>query len=120
MAMVGDGQTDTSDDRLSYWGSQSHECPKQLWANLPAVSCEQATFSTDQDVVYQGVIPAARQKAMTKNARKTHHIERFNTTLRPRVSRWVRQPLACSKNVENHIGAMRYCICYEHLTSAAA
>jgi hypothetical protein len=29
---------------------------------------------------YKGVIPPERHQAMTKQARKTHHIERFNNT----------------------------------------
>jgi insertion element IS1 protein InsB len=59
-------------------GDRSHESAKQLWANLPAVYREQAMFSTDPYVVYTGVIPAAQHKAITKQARKTNHIERFN------------------------------------------
>lgn len=37
-----------------YVGDRSHESAKQLWANLPAVSREQATFSTDQYAAYTG------------------------------------------------------------------
>jgi insertion element IS1 protein InsB len=29
-------------------GDRSHDSPKQLWANLPAMYREQATFYTDQ------------------------------------------------------------------------
>ena len=101
-------------------GDRSRTSAKQWWANLPAVSREHATFYTDQYVVYQGVIPAERHNAMTKHARKTNHIERFNNTLRQRVSRLVRATLAFSKNVENHIGAMRYFICHYNLTRATA
>ena len=54
---------------------------------LPAVYREQATFYTDQYAGYTGVIPAARHQAITKHARKTNSIERFNNTLRQRVSR---------------------------------
>ena len=61
-------------------GDRSHESAKQLWANLPAVYREQATFYTDQYAVYTGIIPAAQHKAITKHARKTNHIERFNNT----------------------------------------
>ena len=43
-------------------GDRSYNSAKQLWANLPAVYREQATFYTDQYVVYTGVIPAAQQK----------------------------------------------------------
>jgi IS1 family transposase len=91
-----------------------------LWANLPAVYREQATFYTDQYVIYKGVIPADRHKAITKKARFTNHIERFNNTLRQRISRLVRETLAFSKKVENHIGAIRYFICHYNQMRAAA
>jgi len=38
------------------------------------------------------------------------YIERFNNTLRQRVSRLVRQTLSFSKSLENHIGAIWYFI----------
>jgi insertion element IS1 protein InsB len=101
-------------------GDRSRESAKQLWANLPEVYRTQATFYTDQYDAYTGVIPAERHKAITKDARKTNHIERFNNTLRQRVSRLVRETLAFSKKVENHIGAIRYFICYYNLARATA
>jgi len=36
----------------------------------------------------------------------TNHIERFNHTLRQRISRLVRQTLSFSKKIQNHIGAL--------------
>ena len=69
---------------------------------------EQATFHTDQYAVYKGVIPAGQHRAITKNARKTNHIERFNNTLRQRVSRLVRDTFSFSKKLANHIGAIKY------------
>jgi insertion element IS1 protein InsB len=101
-------------------GDRSRASAKQLWAYLPAVYREHATFYTDQYVVYQGVIPAERHKAITKKARKTNYIERFNNTLRQRVSRLARETLAFSKKVENHIGAIRYFLCHYNRTRAAA
>ena len=101
-------------------GDRSHESAQQLWANLPAVYREQATFYTDQYAVYTGVIPAAQHKAITKHARKTNHIERFNNTMRQRVSRLVRDTLAFSKKLANHIGAIKYFICHYNRTRAAA
>ena len=89
-------------------GDRSHESARQLWAHLPAVYREQAMFYTDQYAVYTGIIPAAQHKAITKHARKTNHIERFNNTLRQRVSRLVRDTLAFSKKLANHIGAIKY------------
>jgi insertion element IS1 protein InsB len=101
-------------------GDRSHESVKQLWANLPTVYCEQATFYTDQYAVYAGIIPAAQHKAITKHARKTNHIERFNNTMRQRVSRLVRDTLAFSKKLANPIGAIKYFICHYNLARAAA
>jgi IS1 family transposase/transposase-like protein len=101
-------------------GDRSRDSARQLWANLPTVYREQATFYTDQYDVYKGVIPAEQHKAITKQARKTNHIERFNNTLRQRVSRLVRATLAFFKKVEHHIGAIRYFICHYNLTIAAA
>ena len=100
-------------------GDRSQDSAKQLWANIPDVYREQATFYTDQYAAYTGVIPAAQHKAITKSARKTNHIERFNNTLRQRVSRLVRSTLAFSKKVENHIGTIRYFISHYNLTRAA-
>jgi len=91
-----------------------------LWDKLPMVYQEHAIFHTDQYDVYNGVIPAERHKAITKQARKTHHIERFNNTLRQRLSRLVRATLFFSKKVENLLGAIKFFICHDNLEKAAA
>jgi insertion element IS1 protein InsB len=101
-------------------GDRSRKSAEQLWVNTPAVYREQATFYTDCYEVYTGVIPAAQHQAIAKLARKTNHLERFNNTLRQRVSRLVRDTLAFSKKLTNHIGAIRYFICHYNLTRAAA
>ena len=67
-------------------------------------------------MVYEEVIPAAQHKAISKLARKTNHVERFNNTLRQRVSRLVRETLSFSKKLANHIGAIKYFICHYNLT----
>jgi len=41
-----------------------------------------------------------------KETGQTNHIERFNNTVRQRVSRLVRKTLSFSKKSENHIGAI--------------
>jgi IS1 family transposase len=66
------------------------------------------------------VIPAAQHRAISKLARKTHHIERFNNTPRQRVSRLVRETLSFSKKLANHIGAINLFICHYNLTRAVA
>jgi insertion element IS1 protein InsB len=101
-------------------GDRSRDSAKQSWANLPAVYRERATFFTDQYDVYKDVIPAERHRAISKKALKTNHIERFNNTLRQRVSRGVRETLAFSKKLEKHIGAVRYFIRHYNLMRAAA
>ena len=88
--------------------------------NLPEVYHTQAMFYTDQYEAYKGVTPAEQHKVITKKARKTNCIERFNNTLRQRVSRLVRDTLAFSKKLANHIGAIKYFICHDNLTRTAA
>jgi len=53
-------------------------------------------------------------------ARTTHHIERFNNTLRQRVARLVRDALSCAKKRAPHSGAIKRFICHDNLTRAAA
>ena len=101
-------------------GARSRESAKALWSEIPTVYQEHALFHTDQYEVYNGVIPAERHKAITKKARKTNHIERFNNTLRQRLGRLVRDTLSFSKKVEHHIGAIKFFICHYNLEKAAA
>ena len=68
-------------------GDHSSPSATALWEKIPAIYQEQAMFFTDQYAVYTGVIPSARHRAISKLARKTNHVERFNCTLRQRVSR---------------------------------
>src|SRR5215831_6987890 len=97
-------------------GDRSQASAAQLWANLPAIYRDRAIFHTDQYAPYKGVIPPARHCAISKLARKTNHVERFNCTLRQRVSRLVRGTLSFSKNFATHIGALKYFICHDNLT----
>ena len=101
-------------------GDRSRASAQALWDSIPEVYQEHAKFYTDPYDVYKGVIPAECHKAITKQARKTNHIERFNNTLRQRLSRLVRDTLSFSKKVENHIGAIKFFICHYNLEKAAA
>jgi insertion element IS1 protein InsB len=101
-------------------GDRSRRSAKRLWAKIPAAYRQHATFYTDQYVVYEGVIPAAQHRAISKPARQTNHVERFNNTLRQRVSRLVREALSFSKKLVNHIGAIKMFICHDNLTRAVA
>src|SRR5262245_52976129 len=101
-------------------GDRSRKSAKRLWAKIPLVYRPHATFDTDQYVVYEGVIPATQHRAISKLARQTNHIERFNNTLRQRVSRLVREALSFSKKLANHMGAIKLFICHYNLTRTAA
>jgi insertion element IS1 protein InsB len=103
-----------------YVGDRSRRSAKRLWAKIPAAYRQRATFYTEQYVVYEGVIPTAQHRAISTLARQTNHIERFNNTLRPRVSRLVREALSLSKKLANPIGAIKLFICHDNLTRAAA
>lgn len=56
------------------------------------------------------IFPECRHKAVSKTSGKTNGIERFNCTLRQRVSRLVRETLSFSKKLEKQIGAIWYFI----------
>jgi insertion element IS1 protein InsB len=101
-------------------GDRSRQSAQALWGKIPTEYQEQAMFYTDCYEVYKGVIPPAQHRAITKLARTTNHVERFNCTLRQRVSRLVRATLSFSKSLANHIGAIKYFICDYNLTRCAA
>ena len=95
-----------------YVGDRSRRSAKQLWQRIPAVYREQDIFYTDAWKAYKGVIPAARHRVCAKRTGHTNIIERFNCSLRQRVSRLVRDALSFSKKIANHIGAIKYFICH--------
>jgi insertion element IS1 protein InsB len=101
-------------------GDRSRTSATRLWAKMPAASRQHATFSTDQSVVYAGVMPAVQHRAISQLARKTHHIERFNTTLAQRGARLGREALSFSTQLAHPIGALTLGMCHDHRTRAVA
>ena len=77
-----------------------------LWQSMPAVYRQCAIIYTDHWQAYQAVLPSRRHYAVSQETGLTNYIERFNNTLRQRVSRLVRQTLSFSKKLDNHIGAI--------------
>ena len=67
---------------------------------------------TDHWQAYKVVLPGKRHHAVGKETGLTSYIERFNNTLRQRVSRLVRQTLSFSRKLENHLGAIWHFIHY--------
>jgi insertion element IS1 protein InsB len=100
-------------------GDRSRKSARQLWNQLPAVYRKQATFYTDAYAPYGSIIPKAQHRPISKEARNTNHVERFNGTLRQRLSRLVRSALSFSKSLTHHLGAIRYFICDYNLTRTA-
>jgi insertion element IS1 protein InsB len=95
-----------------YVGDRSRESARRLWQRIPRSYRERATFYSDDWNAYKGVIPAERHRVCGKESGRTSGVERFNCTLRQRVSRLVRKALSFSKKLENHIGAIKYFICH--------
>jgi insertion element IS1 protein InsB len=91
-------------------GARDEATAFQLWQALPPLYRQCAVVYTDFWAAYGAVLPSKRHRAVGKETGKTSYIERFNNTLRQRVSRLVRKTLSFSKSLENHIGAIWYFI----------
>jgi insertion element IS1 protein InsB len=101
-----------------YIGDRSRESAQGLWDSLPAVYRQCAVSYTDFWEAYAEIFPVTRHRAVAKKTGKTSLIERFNNTLRQRLSRLVRKTLSFSKKLENHIGAIWYFV-HHYNTSRA-
>ncbi len=93
-----------------YVGERSCNGAEGLWQSLPPLYRQCAVCYTDFLSAYHQIFPESRHQAVSKTSGKTNGIERFNCTLRQRVSRLVRKTLSFSKKLENHIGAIGYFI----------
>jgi IS1 family transposase/DNA-directed RNA polymerase subunit RPC12/RpoP len=93
-------------------GDRSRRSARELWQRLPVAYRQRATFYSDDWEAYKGVIAPARHVVCGKESGLTSGVERFNCTLRQRVSRLVRKTLSFSKKLANHIGAIKYFICH--------
>ena len=87
-------------------GDRSREGAKALWYSMPGVYRQCAVAYTDFWEAYKTVFPSTRHRAVGKETGLTNYIERFNCTMRQRISRLVRKTLSFSKDIENHIGAI--------------
>jgi IS1 family transposase/transposase-like protein len=91
-------------------GNRDKEGAQGLWDSLPPVYRQCAVVYTDFWEAYAAIFPTKRHRAVGKETGKTCYIERFNCTMRQRISRLVRKTLSFSKKLENHIGAIWYFI----------
>ena len=99
-----------------YIGARDSAAASELWKSLPPVYRQCAVAYTDFWAAYSKVLPRKRHQAVGKETGKTSYIERFNNTLRQRVSRLVRKTLSFSKSLNNHIGAIWYFIHHYNLS----
>jgi insertion element IS1 protein InsB len=87
-------------------GNRSEAGAKALWQSLPPVYRQCAICHTDFWAAYAAGLPSKRHRAVGKESGLTNRIERFNCTMRQRISRLVRKTLSFSKKVDNHVGAI--------------
>ena len=93
-----------------YIGKRDETGAIGLWDSLPSVYRQCAVSYTDFWSAYERVFPKNRHQSVGKETGKTSYIERFNNTMRQRISRLVRKTLSFSKKLSNHIGAIWYFI----------
>jgi IS1 family transposase len=103
-----------------YVGDRSRESAQGLWDSLPGVYRQCAVSYTDFWEAYEAIFPAQRHRPVGKASGQTNRIERFNGTLRQRISRLVRKTLSFSKKLQNHVGAIWYFVHHYNKTLRAA
>jgi IS1 family transposase len=87
-----------------YIGKRDEAGAKALWDSLPAVYRQYAVNYTDFWSAYGRVFPKKRHRAVGKDTGQANYIERFNNTMRQRISRLGRKTLSFSKKLSHHIG----------------
>lgn len=96
-------------------GDRSADSAVRLWAKVPPVIKANALVLTDCWDAYAVAIPANQHIACEKQSGQVSLIERFNGTLRQRVSRLVRKSLSFSKSDWFHEEAIKYFIAHYNL-----
>ncbi len=87
-------------------GGCDEQGARGLWAVRPPVYRQCALCYTDFWRAYSAILPSKRHRRGGNGSGKTNDIERFNTTVRQRGARLVRQTLSFSKKMQHHVGAI--------------
>ncbi len=87
-------------------GSRGEKTCRLLWERVPLALRHVLAFTDFWDA-YQKVVPEGQHVACGKGSGQTNHIERFNNTLRQRLSRFVRKTLSFSKSEVMHEDCLR-------------
>ena len=82
-------------------GDRSEKSCRRLFRRIPEGYRTAATYS-DFWAAYERVFQTGRHRCVGKDSGETAHVERWNCTLRQRLSRYVRRSLAFSKKDYNH------------------
>ena len=96
-------------------GDRSQDSAIALWAKVPPEIKAQALVLTDCWDAYGLAIPSNQHVACEKQSGQVSLVERFNCTLRQRVSRLVRKSLSFSKSDWFHEEAIKYFIAHYNL-----
>ena len=84
-----------------YIGDRSEASCRELWERVPEAYRGGHCYS-DFWKAYREVIPAEQHTEAGKESGETAHVERWNNTLRQRLSRFVRKSLSFSKSDRMH------------------
>ena len=82
-------------------GDRSEQTCRKLWEAIPE-AYQTGHCYTDFWEAYNKVIPDEQHTACGKDSGQTAHVERWNNTLRQRLSRFVRKSLSFSKSETMH------------------
>lgn len=96
-------------------GDRSQKSADALWTKVPLAVKNQALVLTDKWEAYGLAIPTTQHTACEKQSGQVSLIERFNCTLRQRISRLVRLSLSFSKSDWFHEDAIKYFISHYNL-----
>ena len=99
-------------------GDRSEKTCRRLWEAIPSAYRASHCF-TDFWVAYQAVLPEEQHSAVGKETGETAHIERWNTTLRQRLARFVRKTLSFSQSFVMHDACLKLFLHRYNLERAA-
>jgi insertion element IS1 protein InsB len=92
-------------------GDRGEEGCKALWESIPEYYKHSFCY-TDFWEAYGKVLDPEQHKACGKDEGETNHMERWNNTLRQRLSRFVRKSLSFSKDEAMHQNCLDLFIAY--------
>ena len=84
-----------------FLGPRDSQAARSLFVSGFPVYRQCAVYDTDGLASYVGALPLTHHKISVKGSGQTHSIEKFNFTLRQRISPLVRKTLSFAENLRN-------------------